>query len=123
MLSPFIASAHRNSTTLACTGVGRVCTYPVNGHDLDCVEKMQFTGTIEVNVLSEGLMNGHGWTDGTTEAYDYEGTWVRGHFVIRWNGHSFEPAPVPHLISRNPVVLVWNDFDYAEGGGDIIDAL
>lgn len=101
-------AAHAVPFTYDFAGFGSVCSYASNASCASTYEGA-FTGSVTIDVLASGPGGADSFTNGTSLAYDYNG-WVQSDFVIRWDGHSFNPGPVISQVSGDNYVQLANDF-------------
>jgi hypothetical protein len=104
-------AVHAQSVTYDFTGNGDFCSNAGAGTDFTCVTGLAFTGTVTIDVIADGPSGPDSYTDATTASDD--NGWVRSHFVIRWDGNVYEPAPTPGpQLYSNESARVENDNYY-----------
>jgi hypothetical protein len=102
-------AAHAVPITYDFAGTGSVCTYSSTASCASTYEGA-VTGSITIDVLSDGPDGADSFTNGSSLAYDYNG-WVQSDFLIQWDGNSFNPGPVSsQAASDNYVQLVNGQF-------------
>ena len=89
-------------------GAGSVCTF---ASDASCASIYDgaFTGSVTIDVLTDGPSGADSYSNGSSLAYDYNG-WLQSDFLIQWDGNTFNPGPVDSQVSSDNYVQLANDY-------------